>query len=100
MDLAPVHTPEEVSSAAAVALRVRELDGQPLVDTLADHIAHRRALIVLDNCEHIVDACARFVEALMRDCPNLAILATSREALRVTGEVRVKPSGGRVPAAV
>ena len=89
VDLAPVHTPEEVSSAAAVALRVRELDGQPLVDTLADHIAHRRALIVLDNCEHIVDACARFVEALMRDCPNLAILATSREALRVTGEVRV-----------
>jgi predicted ATPase len=89
VDLAPVRRAEVVPSAVAAALRVGELDGQPLVDTLADHIAQRRVLIILDNCEHLVDACATLVEVLMRECPELAILATSREALRVTGEVRV-----------
>jgi non-specific serine/threonine protein kinase len=58
-----------------------------LTETLSDHLRARKLLLVLDNCEHLIEACAILAEVLLRACPDLKILATSREALAVTGEV-------------
>ena len=54
---------------------------------LSDHLRARKVLLVLDNCEHLIEACATLVEALLRSCPKLRVLATSREALGIVGEV-------------
>ncbi|MFQ6396600.1 protein kinase domain-containing protein [Nocardia sp. KC 131] len=76
--------------AAAVGLRAR---GQSVLDVLIDYLAPRHLLLVLDNCEQIVDATAKVVENLLRACPTLRILATSREPLGIGGEsvLRVQP---------
>jgi predicted ATPase/DNA-binding NarL/FixJ family response regulator len=68
------------------------------VASLADYLEARRALLVLDQCEHLADACAVLAEALLRGCPGLRILATSRHVLRVTGEVTVTVPPMTVPA--
>src|SRR5207249_6847998 len=60
--------------------------GRPLTTTLIDHLRARSLLLVLDNCEHLLAACAQFVEALLRACPNVRVMATSRERLGLTGE--------------
>jgi predicted ATPase len=67
-------------------LRVREAPGSPLAETLAVHLRPKNALLVLDNCEHLVGASASLAEALLGRCPGLKVLATSREALGVGGE--------------
>jgi predicted ATPase/DNA-binding XRE family transcriptional regulator len=63
------------------SLGLREQSGRPVLATLVDYFGHRRALLVLDTCEHLVDACAELAEALLRGCPSLHVLATSREVL-------------------
>ena len=68
-------------------LKIHETPGQPIVDALASALRERRLLLVLDNCEHLLEACARLVDTLLRACPNLRVLATSREALGLTGEI-------------
>jgi non-specific serine/threonine protein kinase len=91
-ELAPLVDPRSalvpglVPTAVATALGVREQPGQPLSDTLADALRAQRVLLVLDNCEHLVDACAGLVDTLLRACPGLVILATSREPLGIAGE--------------
>ncbi len=82
-----------VAQEIASTLGVGERTGEPLLRTLAEHIADRPLLLVLDNCEHLVDDAARVVEGLLRGCPRLRVLATSRQPLRVTGEVvwRIAP---------
>jgi predicted ATPase/DNA-binding SARP family transcriptional activator/DNA-binding CsgD family transcriptional regulator len=77
-----------VSQAVAGALGVKEQPGQPLTDTLLQALRTKEMLLVLDNCEHLVEAAARLADALLDTCPTLRILATSREALRVAGEVK------------
>ncbi len=74
-----------VPQVVAKALDVIEQPGTPLMDTLLDSLCDRQTLLVLDNCEHLLGACAQLVEALA-GCPNLSILATSREPLGVIGE--------------
>jgi predicted ATPase len=86
VELAPLSDPELVPEAVASVLGVREATGSPLLETLADHVRSRTILLVLDNCEHLIEACAGLVEELLRSCPNISILATSREALGVEGE--------------
>ena len=86
VELAPLSNPELVPQAVASVLGVREAPGGPLLGTLADHLRSTSMLIVLDNCEHLIEACAGLAEALLRLCPNLSILATSREGLGITGE--------------
>ena len=71
----------------AKALGVHESATQPLSDTLASFVSARQMLLVLDNCEHLVAASARLAEKLLQACPNLKILATSREGLAISGEV-------------
>lgn len=92
-ELAPLADPALVPLAVAAALGVREEPGQPLVGTLTYHLRAKQLVLVLDNCEHLIAACAQLADALLRACPQLRILASSREALGITGEVawRVPP---------
>ncbi|MGH3692771.1 MAG: LuxR C-terminal-related transcriptional regulator [Pseudonocardiaceae bacterium] len=69
------------------ALGLREVPGRSLLDTLVTHLRARRALVALDNCEHLLGACAQLAEALLRSCALLRILATSRAPLGVPGEI-------------
>ena len=71
----------------ATALGVREQRNRPALDTLIDALRAQCLLLILDNCEHLIDGCVRLVDALLRACPYLRILATSREVLNVPGEV-------------
>ncbi|OFX28072.1 MAG: hypothetical protein A2Z07_05320 [Armatimonadetes bacterium RBG_16_67_12] len=87
VELAPLSEPVLVPQATASALRVREQPGRPLLVTLAEHLQMKHALVVLDNCEHLVGACAHLAETLLRGCPDVRIRATSRERLGVAGEV-------------
>ncbi|MDX3524218.1 ATP-binding protein [Streptomyces scabiei] len=84
--LGAVRGPAGVAGAVAAALGLSDLGIRPVPDRLAEHLARRRALLVLDNCEHLVEACAELAVRLLRSCPDLRILATSRRMLDVTGE--------------
>src|SRR5438876_3958303 len=86
VDLAPIRDPLLVPSAVAQVLGVHEEPIKSLTQTLCAHIRERKLLLILDNCEHLMDACASLVDALLRGTPDLRILATSREALHIRGE--------------
>lgn len=86
VELGPLREGELVPQAVAGALGVRAESGRHLIDTLVSHLRQRKVLIVLDNCEHLVEASAAVASVLLRGCPGLSILATSREILRVSGE--------------
>jgi predicted ATPase len=86
VELASLSDPDLVPQKVAFTLGVREQAGRRLTETLSSHLQPKEALLVLDNCEHLVVACASLAEALLRACPNLRILVTSREALGITGE--------------
>jgi predicted ATPase len=87
VDLAPLADPALVPQAVASSLGVREQPGRSPTETLSDYLGSKKVLLVLDNCEHLIQACAELSEALLRSCPELWVLATSREALSLTGEV-------------
>jgi predicted ATPase/DNA-binding SARP family transcriptional activator/DNA-binding CsgD family transcriptional regulator len=87
VELAPLSEPELVAQEVAATLEVPERPGQPLAATLVAALRPKRTLLVLDNCEHLVDAAAQLVDILLGACPHLRILATSREALSVPGEM-------------
>ena len=78
--------PELVAQAAAEALGLQGRPGYAAAATLADYLAGRQLLLVLDNCEHVVDAAAKLADLLLRAAPGLRVLATSRESLNTTGE--------------
>lgn len=86
VDLASIKDPALVPSAAAQALGVHEEPGRSLTQTLCAHVRDLKLLIILDNCEHLVSACAQLAEALLQAAPDVRILATSREALHIRGE--------------
>ena len=88
-ELAPLSNPELLPQAVAAALDVRERSEnseQPFIPPLIDALRSKDLLLVLDNCEHLIHACANLAEVLLGSCPGLRILATSREALGVPGE--------------
>jgi predicted ATPase/DNA-binding CsgD family transcriptional regulator len=86
IELADLRQPELVVSRVAAAIGVAEEPGIPLLDTLADALRTRRLLLALDNCEHLVDACASLCQRLLASSPGLRVLATSRESLRMAAE--------------
>ena len=86
-ELAALSDPRLVVQAVAEALGVREEPGQDASTALAAQLRSKRLLLILDNCEHLISACAVLVERILRACPGVTILATSREALAVAGEV-------------
>ena len=87
VDLAPITDPAVVPVTAARALSLPDQPGQQTMDVLIRFIRDRAMLIVLDNCEHLLDATADLIMALLGACPALTLLATSREPIGVTGEV-------------
>jgi non-specific serine/threonine protein kinase len=86
-ELAGLADPELVAQTVATATGVRESAGQPIRATLLAALRSCRMLVVLDNCEHLVVACAELADAILRACPNVQILATSRESLGIAGEL-------------
>lgn len=86
VDLAAVRDPALAANATATALGVPDLGARPITDQLAGYLTHRSPLIVLDNCEHLIDACAELAQALLSASPGLRILATSRRTLGIYGE--------------
>ncbi|UCF28098.1 MAG: tetratricopeptide repeat protein [Chloroflexota bacterium] len=86
VELADLADSNLVPQAAAKALRVREASNQTLSESIADALHSKDILLVLDSCEHLLDACARLTEYLLKGCPDLKIMVTSREVLGIPGE--------------
>jgi predicted ATPase/DNA-binding CsgD family transcriptional regulator len=87
VELASLAEPSLLPQAVAFTLGVRERPGNSLTRALSDYLRTRNLLLILDNCEHLIEACAELAEALLHSCPGLRVLATSREALGITGEI-------------
>jgi|SRR5215217_2097584 len=98
VELAALSEPNLVLHAIAGAVGAREQPGRPIAETVTQHLREKRGLLILDNCEHLVDAAARLVDFLLTSCPHLRILATSREPLDVEGEVLISVPPLPVPA--
>ncbi len=88
VEFAPVVDPELAVAAVAQSLGVTRRPTEPLTESVLDHLRSRSLLMILDNCEHVIDAAARLADAALRDAPGLTLLATSREGLGVDGEQR------------
>jgi non-specific serine/threonine protein kinase len=99
VELAPLANPSLVPQTVAVTLGLKEETNRALTQTLVDYLKDRILLLVIDNCEHLISACATLVEELLRACPKLRILATSREGLGITGEMIYHLSPLVVPGA-
>jgi predicted ATPase/class 3 adenylate cyclase len=87
IELAPLSDAAMLPQAVAVTVAVQEQPGRALTETLADVLQSRSLLLVLDNCEHLVSPCAALVERLLKACPRLQVLATSRETLNIEAEI-------------
>ena len=99
VDLAPISDASVVSAEIARALGVREEPYRPLLDTLQSYLKGRRLLLTLDNCEHVIAEARNVVVAILRGCPDVRILATSRESLGVGGECVFRLPSLAVPPA-
>jgi predicted ATPase/transcriptional regulator with XRE-family HTH domain/Tfp pilus assembly protein PilF len=97
VELAALADPALVVQAVPTVLGLHEEPNRPLLATLIDHLKDRRLLLVLDNCEHLVESCAELATALLRSCLHLRILATSRETLAVPGETTYRIPSLAVP---
>ena len=86
-ELAAVSDEEAVAKVVATALGVPMQPGHPAVETLLDALVPQKVLIVVDNCEHLIGACAKIADAILRRCPRVHLLATSREPLGIGGEI-------------
>ena len=102
IELAPVSDPALLPQTVAEVLGLRDEPGQPIRKTLTDYLRNKALLLILDNCEHLVDAAASLAQHLLTHCPQLRILTSSREALGVTGErpyavptLSMPPAGSR-----
>ncbi len=95
VELAPIEDAGIVAQTVASRLGVPDTPGQEAIEAVAEHVADHPVLVVLDNCEHLAEAAARTAEYLLAACPALVVLATSREALGVEGELNwhVPPAG-------
>jgi predicted ATPase/class 3 adenylate cyclase len=95
VELASILDPILVPRTTALAIGLREEPQRPVIDMLCDYLRDKKLLILLDNCEHLVDACAQMADRILHASPNVRILASSREALGIGGEVTYRvPSLG------
>src|SRR5919202_865061 len=85
-DLAPLRDPKLLANTVLAALGRPEEVGRPVLETLEAYLRHRSVLLMLDNCEHVLPSAASLVTRLLQSCPRLTVLATSREAVHVSGE--------------
>ena len=86
VELAPLLDPMFVPRTTAMAIGLRDERQRPLIDMLCNYLRQKKLLIILDNCEHLLDACAKLADILLKNCPSLKILVTSREPLGILGE--------------
>jgi len=87
IELAPLADPSQIIPAMAQVFGLQELPFNPLTSLVLDYLRDKRLLLILDNCEHLIEACARLADDLLHHCAGLKILATSREALGIAGEM-------------
>ncbi|MEE6179170.1 LuxR C-terminal-related transcriptional regulator [Mycobacterium sp. 050134] len=87
VDLAPITEPDLVSATTARTLGLADVPGRSATDAVLRFITDRQMLLILDNCEHLLDATADLVGAILRACPGVTVLTTSREPIGMTGEV-------------
>lgn len=99
VELAPLTDPGLVAATIASALAVREQAERPLLQTLLHYLKPRRLLLILDNCEHVIDEVARVADAILRESPEVRLLTTSREPLRIAGERVFRMPSLAVPVA-
>ena len=85
-DLAPLQDPDLVPVAVASVLGIPCDSDRSVIETLGEAVGERSLLVLMDNCEHVLETCAKLADALLRNCPNIALLATSREPLAIDGE--------------
>jgi predicted ATPase/DNA-binding SARP family transcriptional activator len=100
VELAPLANPKLVPQMVARHLSLGELNGDQTLTLVKDYLENKKLLLVLDNCEHLIEACSRLVEALLASCPRLYLLVTSREKLGITGEVVFRVPSLSLPALV
>ena len=86
VELAPLSDPDRVPQTVAMVLGLKEALGRTISQTLTEYLKDKRLLLLLDNCEHLLEGCARLADMLVRQCPHLTILASSREPLGIGGE--------------
>ncbi len=86
VELAPLSDPASITQAVAAVIGVREYPGVELSQTVFEYLSSRQVLLVFDNCEHLITDLANFVDILLRKCPKLTVLTTSREGLGIVGE--------------
>jgi predicted ATPase/DNA-binding XRE family transcriptional regulator len=98
-ELAAVTDQEAVAAAIANALRITAQPDRPVLEVLADALGPQDMLIVLDNCEHLIGACAKTAETILRQCPKVHLIATSREPLGIGGETIYRVPSLSLPAA-
>ncbi len=99
VELAPVSSPELVPQTLANVLGVHEDQSRSLFTALQDHLQSKTILLLLDNCEHLLEACAQLADGLLHACPRLKILVSSREALGMAGEVSFRVPSLSLPDA-
>ena len=98
-DLSPVTGDDAVRQVVADAVGVRESAERPLKEALLSFLGDVEMLLVVDNCEHVIDTCSAVIDELLAGCPRIRILATSREALRISGEVTFTVDPLPIPSA-
>jgi predicted ATPase/class 3 adenylate cyclase/DNA-binding CsgD family transcriptional regulator len=89
-DAAPIADGSLLTSCVAAAFGVREVPSEPLIDTVVREVGDRHALLVIDNCEHVIDDAARLVDRMLAGCPRLHVVATSREPIGLHGEAAMR----------
>jgi non-specific serine/threonine protein kinase len=97
VELASLNDPALVPQAVSAVFDIVERSKKNLTEKLIDHLQSKTALLILDNCEHLIDACAQLAESLLKNCPDLKILATSREGLGLVGEASYRVPSLSVP---
>jgi predicted ATPase/class 3 adenylate cyclase len=97
-ELAPISDPSLVASAIARALNLQESPNRAILDTLLAYLKRKRLLLVVDNCEHVIEGARNVVAAILRACPDVHILATSREGLNIAGEQLYRMPSLSVPS--
>src|SRR6266568_5198824 len=97
VELAALSDPGLVPQAVAQALEVKEQPTRLVIETLSDHLASKKLLLVLDNAEHLLEACVHLVDEIVRHCPDITVLVTSRERLGITGELTYRVPSLTVP---
>lgn len=99
VELASLSDSTLVPQTVAAGLGIRDSSGRPVITLLTDYLRNKELLLILDNCEHLLSACAQLVTTLLQACPHLCILATSREALDIPGEVPFRVPSLSIPDA-